>query len=205
MANGTTEKKDDVIIPAAPRQVAPAAQPEPYKTPRAPPTTESPEKLGLSASPGIGPTAGEFTPDRVLGAKQYIYLWDTVNLQWVGLDGQDKGDLKRKTDQKQAKDKDNYPDSTYVSGFKDWSVDFSGDWIIDLTSGIQGPGIKLAQGYWEKNINPVPMMLVTPGPANSYYVGNVNIAEWDLMGPVDGYETYSGSLQGTGPYVTYNM
>jgi len=25
------------------------------------------------------------------------------------------------------------------------------------------------------------------------------------MGPVDGYETYSGSLQGTGAYVTYNM
>ena len=150
-------------------------------------------------------TTGVFTPERPLGAKQLIYIWDINTLQYVGLDGQDKGDLKRKQDAKAAKDKDCFPDTDYATGFRDWTIDFSGNWIIDAVTGAQAPGIQLMQYYYDNAISPIKVMLVAPGNAEPSYTGEAIITQWDQPGPVEGVVTYSGSLQGKLGYTTANI
>ena len=161
------------------------------------------ERVGDMASPPI--TSGEFTPLRPLAVKQLIYIWDITNLVFVGLDGQDKGDLKRKQDAKAAKDKDCYPDIDYATGFRDWTIDFSGNWIIDAVTGAQAPGIQLMQYYYDNAISPIKVMLVAPGNAEPSYTGEMILTQWDQPGPVEGVVTYSGSLQGKLGYTTANI
>jgi len=160
------------------------------------------ENLGLGSAPL---TSGPFTPERPLAAKQLIYIWDISNLVYVGLDGQDKGDLKRKQDSKPAKDKDSFPYIDKATGFQDWTIDFSGNWIIDAVTGAQAPGIQLMDYYYDNYISPIKVMLVEPGNADIQRIGNMIITEWDLMGPVDGVVTYSGNLDGKMGYTTANL
>ena len=142
----------------------------------------------------------------ILGATQLVFFnTGTVTVPvWTALEGQRKGDLKRPTKDVESTNKDSYPDQTFVYGYRGWSVEVDGVWIVDSVTGLQPPGIAYVQHCRDNMIYP-HVMLVAASPLLDTpvltYEGTMLITTWDQPGPYDNLVTYTGSLKGSGAYL----